>query len=68
MVGWLVGVKLMAREKTSRLIFMKFSERIYIRLIRTRKIAEFKNTSLFFTYGQKMPVAFIALKRLIAGM
>ena len=48
MVGWLVGVKLIAREKTSRLIFMKFSERIYIRLIRTRKIEEFKDISMFF--------------------
>ena len=44
----MVGVKAIAREKTSRLIFIKFSERIYIRLIRIRKIVEFKNISLFF--------------------
>ena len=42
-VGWLVGVKPIAREKTSRLIFIKISEIIYISPIRTRKIAEFKN-------------------------
>ena len=45
----LVGVKPIAREKTSRLIFMTFSEMIDISPIRTRKIVEFKNISLFLT-------------------
>ena len=63
-----VCVKPIAREKTSRLIFMKISEWIDISPMRTRKRAEFKNAFLFFTFCQKMPGAFIALKRLIASM
>ena len=48
LVGWLVGVKLIAREKTSKLIFIKFSEMIIISPIRTRKITELKKYFLIF--------------------
>ena len=41
LVGWLVDVTPLAREKTSALIFMKISEMISISPIRTRKITGF---------------------------
>ena len=42
-----------AREKTSRWIFMKFLEKIYISLISTRKLAEVKKKLCFLLNARK---------------